>query len=141
MNPRGESGQSVVDVLLLGLLFFGPLIWGLGVLADVHRAALATAAAAREAGFDAATQTDVHSADEAVDHAVQAAFRDQSMDPSSAQAQWAAPGGLSRGGTIEVVVEYPVTVLQAPFLGRVAGPSIWVTAKHVARIDLYRSRP
>jgi hypothetical protein len=138
---RNERGNSVIDVLLLGLLFFGPLIWGLGVLADIHRAALATTAAAREAGFDAAAETDMSRADEAVSRAVRSAFADQSLDPDGASARWTASSGFVRGGSIEVEVRYPVTVLQAPFLGRVAGPSIIVSARHVARIDPYRSRP
>jgi hypothetical protein len=44
------------------------------------------------------------------------------------------------GAPVEVVVGYDVTVLQAPFLGKVAGPSIEVTARHIARIDPYASR-
>ncbi|MEA2499586.1 MAG: hypothetical protein QOH26_1991 [Actinomycetota bacterium] len=135
-----EGGHGVIDVFLLGLLFLAPLVWGLGVLADLHRAALATTAAAREAGFDAAAADDPSQADAAVEDAVRRAFVDQSMDATGSRVRWSASPNLERGGRVEVIVAYPVTVLQAPFLGRVSGPSIWVTAKHVAPIDLYGSR-
>jgi hypothetical protein len=140
MRSSDEAGQSVIDVLLLGLLFLVPLIWGLGMLADLQRAALASTAAVREAGFDAAGGS-AADADAAVDRAVEEAFADQTLDPSAARVRWAAPDGFVRGGRVEVSVAYPVTVLEAPFLGRVAGPSVWVRAEHVARIDPYGSRP
>jgi hypothetical protein len=54
--------------------------------------------------------------------------------------RWSAPPALRRGGAVEVEVSLPVSVLQAPFLGRIAGPAIWVNARHVTRIDLFRSR-
>jgi hypothetical protein len=110
------------------------------VLGDLHRSALAASAAAREAGFDAARAPGLAAADEAVRAAVVTAFRNQGLDPSVADVGWTSPS-LRRGGTVEVVIRYPVTVLQAPLLGEVAGPSVWVEARHVARIDPYRSRP
>jgi hypothetical protein len=125
--------------LLLGMLLLVPLIWALGVLADLHRGALATAAAAREAGFQAATASSETTAAAAVEAAVARALSDGGIDPRRARASWAAVPRLERGAVVEVEVSYPVTVLQAPFLGRVAGPSIWVTSRHLARIDPYRS--
>jgi hypothetical protein len=135
-----ESGQSLIDVLLLGLLFLVPLIWGLGVLSQLHAAALATTAAVREAGMSASASHDPTEAGRAVTDAVAVALSDQGLDPRLASVRWAAPSGLQRGGEVAVVVRYPVSVLQAPFLGRVSGPSIWVTATTVARIDPFRSR-
>ena len=137
---RNDRGIAVVETLLLGLLLLVPLIWVLGVLADLHRGALAAAAGVREAGFDAARSTTFANADRAIDAAVRRAFLDQGLDASRVKVQWTAAAGLARGGTVEVEVSYPVTVLQAPLLGKVAGPSVWVEARHVARIDLYRSR-
>jgi hypothetical protein len=137
---RDERGHGVLDVFLLGLLFLAPLIWGLGVLADLHRAALATTAAVREAGFDAAKAGDRVEAGRAVDLAVTRALVDHSLDPTSARVRWDATSELGRGGEVEVEMTYRVPVLQAPFLGRVSGPSILVTARHVAPIDPYRSR-
>jgi hypothetical protein len=137
---KAERGIAVVETIMLGLLLLIPLMWALGVLADLHRGALAATAAAREAGVDAARSSNLADADRAVRLAVETAFSDQGLDASDAKVEWTSDSGLARGGTVEVEVAYPVTVLQAPFLGKVAGPSVWVNARHIARIDLFRSR-
>jgi hypothetical protein len=139
MIRESESGQAVVEALLLGMLMLVPLIWTLGVLADLHRSALAATAAAREAGFDAARSATLAAADAAVAEAVERALADQGLDPREARVRWDAGSSLRRGGAVEVEVAYPVTVVQAPLLGRVSGPSVWVRARHVARVDPYRS--
>jgi hypothetical protein len=134
-----ESGLAVIETLLLGLLFLVPLIWTLGMLADLHRAALAATAAARDAGMDAARASSITAAEGAVEEAVARAFLDQGLNPSRAIVAWSAGPALERGGTVRVRISYPVTILQAPFLGDVAGPSVWVNAEHAARIDPFRS--
>ncbi len=139
MSER-ELGSSLIETMLLGLLMLVPLLWVLGLLADVQRGALASTAAAREAGFEAARSNDVSAADRAVHNAVHQAFADQGLPPSEAGVRWTSDPGFPRGGKVEVRVSYEVTVLQMPFLGRVAGPYISVDASHVARIDPYRSR-
>lgn len=137
---RSERGGAVIETFLLGLLLLVPLVWALGVLADLHRGALAATAAAREAGLNAARSSDPLEADAAVEAAVETAFVNQGLDPQDAQVRWTSDSQLERGGTVEVEVSYPVTVVQAPLLGRVAGPTVWVRARHIARIDLWRSR-
>ena len=138
MNER-EGGQVLIETILLGLLFLAPLLWGLGVLADLHRTALAATAAAREAGFEVSRSVDSQSARRSVYRAIEDAFRDQGLPTSKVKVRLSA-GSLERGSPVQVLVSAPVTVLQAPFLGRVSGPSLWIHAKHVARIDPYRSR-
>ena len=135
-----ERGSALIETLLLGLLLLVPLIWGLGVLSELHSAALATTAAAREAGFDAARATSAGEAERRVDEAVARALIDHGVDPARARVEWSA-SALERGAAVEVRVSYEVPVLQAPFLGSVGGPSISVNATHVARVDPYRSRP
>ena len=135
-----EQGSSLIETMLLGLLLLIPLLWALGMLADLQRGALASAAAAREAGFEAARSNDAASADRSVRDAVDQAFADHGLSPGEAVVRWSADPGLPRGGRVEIKVSYPVTVMQAPFLGRVSGPSIWVDASHIATIDPYRSR-
>lgn len=137
---RRQSGQALIETILVGLLMLVPLIWGLGVLAELHRSALAATSGAREAGFEASRTGDLASADRAVRRAVEQAFLDHQLDPGDAVIRWEAPAGLVRGGAVEIRVSYPVTVLRAPLIGSVSGPSVWVDARHVARIDLYRSR-
>jgi hypothetical protein len=135
-----ERGQAVVETLLVALILLVPLMWLLGVLADLHRGAIAATAAVREAGSDAAASSDQMDATVAVQRAVHAAFADEGLDPARAGVVWSATSGFARGGEVRVRVEYPVTVVQFPFLGRVGGPSVLVKATHVARIDPYRSR-
>lgn len=134
-----EKGQALIESLLIGLLLLVPVMWLLMVLADVHRAALATNAAVREAGFDAARAGDISEADAAVDRAVGTALSNHGLDPSRAEARWTASPGLERNATVEVVTTYRVAVLRVPFLGAASGPSVSVTARHLARIDPYRS--
>lgn len=138
---RSEHGSTLVETILVALLFMIPLIWLLGMLADAHRGALASTAAAREAAADAARMASAAEADRAIDSAVAQAFRDHGLDPSEAEVTWSLAPGMERGGAVEIEVSYPVTILQAPLLGRVAGPSITVRAHHASRIDPYRSRP
>lgn len=140
-GTRLERGAALVETVLLGLVVIVPLIWALGVLGALHRGALAATAEAREAGLDAARAPDLASADRSVAAAVAAAFRNQGLDPSEALVRWTAGPALRRGAAVEVEVTFPVTVVQAPLLGAVSGPSIWIEARHVARVDLYRSRP
>jgi hypothetical protein len=134
-----QRGQALIETLLLGLVMMAPLLWGLGVLADLHRAALATTSAAREAGFEAARSVDPTQARRAAEAAVGMALKNQGLDPNKARVEWSF-SQLRRGEPIEVIVSYPVPVFQAPFIGAVSGPSIWTRAKTVARIDAYRSR-
>lgn len=135
-----DRGSALIETVLVGVVLIVPLMWMLGVLADLHRTALAATAAAREAGFDAARATTLANAERAVDDAVDRAFTDQGLDAGNAKVSWTSEG-LERGSRVELRVTYPVTVLQAPLVGRVAGPSIIVNAEHVAYVDPYRSRP
>ena len=139
MKPD-DSGQSLIEGIFLSLLLLVPMLWALGVLSDLHRGALAATAAARAAGFEAARSTTLGNAHRAVSTAVAHTFESHGLDPSDAMVDFAA-AGLARGSTVEVRVGYEVTVLQAPLLGRVSGPSIRVDASHVAIADPYRSRP
>lgn len=139
--PRADAGQALVETILLGLLLLVPLMWCLGVLADLHRSALGTTAAAREAAADGARSTTPADAARSVDRAVASALDDEGLDPARARVDVSIPAGLERGAPVEVEVAYPVTVLQAPLIGRVSGPSIWVRARGIARVDPYRSRP
>lgn len=136
---RSERGQSLIETLLLGLFLMVPLLWGLGVLADLHRAALAATSAAREAGFEAARATDLQEARQAADRAIARAFLDHGMDSADVRVEWSL-SNLQRGQPVQIAISVPVNVVSAPFIGDVSGPSVWVHAKTVARIDPYRSR-
>jgi hypothetical protein len=134
-----ETGLALIETVLLGTLMLVPIVWALGVLAELHRGALAATAAAREAGYEAAHAPSESAAANAIDNAVRQAFADQGLPGQDARVRWSA-GGFRRGDAIEILVAYPVTVLQAPLLGRAGGPVVWVRAAHVARLDPFGSR-
>ena len=138
---RPDEGQALIESILLGLLLLVPVVWGLVVLADLHRAALASTAAAREAGFDAARATDLATANDAVERSVRLAFQNHGLDPSLADVDWSAPDGLERAATVNVDVAYSVAVVRIPFISGAGGPSVWVRSSHVVRIDPFGSRP
>jgi len=135
-----ERGQALIESVLLGILLIVPVVWALMVLADVHRAALAATAAAREAGFDATLSDDLVAADARVDRAVELALDNHGLDARRSTVRWSAGEGLDRGARVEVHVAYPVSVVRFPFLGDVSGPSVWVRSTHIARVDPFASR-
>jgi hypothetical protein len=139
LTGSSDAGASLIETIILGLLFLVPMIWALGVLSEMHRGALAATTAAREAGFEAGRTTTASDASRSAMTAVRQAFTNHGLDPS--RATISVSSGYARGDAVEVHVGYPVTILQAPLLGRLAGPSIWIRAEHVARVDPYRSRP
>ena len=140
MIPRQESGQSLMEAILVSLLLLVPVLWAIGILADLHRTALATTSAARESGFEAARSTSATEAEVAASQAIAAAMRDHGLEPSQADVALTL-NELARGASVEVRISYPVPVTQVPLLGRIAGPSISVDATHSAIVDPYRSRP
>ena len=137
---KNERGFALIEAVLLGLLLIVPLIWVLGVLSAVHQGALAATSAAREAGVDAARATDLGGASRAVEEAVARAFMDHGLDPAQADVRFSATPHLARGGTVQVVVRYPVDVFSAPLLGEISGPVVWVDARNVTRIEPFGSR-
>lgn len=137
---KDERGQALIESLLLGMLLIIPIVWVLMVLADVHRSALATTSASREAGFDAARSSDLPAAAKSVERAAELALRNHGLDADESNVRWTAPDGLERGARIEVHVAYPVSVVRFPFLGEVSGPSVWVRSTHIARVDPFASR-
>jgi hypothetical protein len=140
MRSSDDSGMALVETILVSLVLLVPLVWALGVLADVHRGALATTAAAREGALAAARADGFADALHDLENSVAYAMADHGLDFENARVKSSVPRRRIRGALVEVEVAYPVSVLQAPFLGRVAGPSVVVRAKNVVRIDPYRSR-
>lgn len=135
-----SRGQALIETIILGLVLLAPLIWLLGMLGEMHRAALASEAAVREAGFQVARASNVAEARAGVARSVRTALVDHGLDPERARLEARWPRSLPRGASISIEVGYPVSIVGAPLIGRVAGPSIWIRAIHVARVDPYRSR-
>ncbi|MGH2756824.1 MAG: hypothetical protein ACRDI3_03455 [Actinomycetota bacterium] len=135
-----QRGQALIETILISLILLVPLIWTLGVLADLHRAALAATSAARDAGAEAVGARTALSVRQAIDRAIARAFESHQLDPELARVHTRSDPSLPRGSAVSIEIKFPVTVLQAPFLGRVSGPSIWVEARHVTRVPLFGSR-
>lgn len=135
---RDQEGMALVESVLLSLVTIVPLIWGLAMLDHVHRAALGASTAAREAGFAASRVADSDMDRDSVDHAVALALNSQDLDAERARVDLSFPQGTARGGLVRVAIRYPVPMLDLPVLG--TAPSVWVTARHEAIIDRYRSR-
>lgn len=135
---RKERGFAVVEAILLSLVLIVPLVWLLGMLNQVHRAALGASAAAREAGFALARGTDPGEDGDRVDVTVAVALKDHQLDVGRARVDLSLSDGTSRGGLLRIEVRYPVPMLDLPVLKQL--PSIWVTARHDAIVDRYRSR-
>ncbi len=137
---RSEAGSAWLDTILFGILLLVPLIVMLGALADLHRAALTAAAAAREGGFAAARAADPVQAARSADEAIAAAFEDSGLPGARVTAEVAGLDSFERGAAVEVRVAFPVRVLPIPFVAAESQPVVTVRASHSARIDPYRSR-
>lgn len=135
---REQEGFALVEAILLALVLIVPLVWLLGMLAHVHRAALGTTAAAREAGFAVARDTTGTAGPSGIDMAVARALRDQHLDVRRARVGVSLPNGTERGGAVHIEIVYPVPMLDLPIFDRL--PSISVSVEHDVIIDRYRSR-
>ena len=131
-----DRGSALIETIFLCLILLIPVAWGLAALDRVHRAALASTAAVRDAGFEAVRAADMASADLAIDRAVAGALRDQGLDMTDADVRWAAPGELARGTRVDISVTYEVDV----FGDWVPFASVPVSARHSLFVEQYASR-
>ena len=133
-----EAGTAVVEMAILGSLIFGVLIHVLVVFGSLHRATLATSAAAREYGRAIVVADSEAEAARRGDAAVELAARNHGMASGSLHAS--AGGFRQRGAVLVVRVRTDVPIASVPFLGSVwSGLSVPVEASHAVRLDRYRS--
>ena len=134
---KDEGGYAALDAFLVGLLLIVPVTWMLIAAASLHRTALASTSAAREAGFLAARAVTASDAHDRARAAVARALSDQGVDPDTSRVSlsWAP----DRDAGVRIEVKVPVRILTIPFVGRPAGPVIMVKASHAVHIDPYRS--
>lgn len=133
---RAARGMALVETMLLGLVLIVPLLWLLGFLDHMHRAALGATTAAREAGFATAAAVDPASRSGA-EEAVSLALEGHGLDVDRADLRLRVPNGGRRGGLVRVQVRYLVPMIGLPGLDSFG---LWVSARHDAAIDTYRSR-
>ena len=139
VRPRhSEAGTAIVEMAILGSLIFGVLIHVLVVFGSLHRATLATGAAAREYGRAIVVADSEAEAARRGDAVVELAARNHGMAPRSLHAS--AAGFRQRGAVLVVRVRTEVPIATIPFLGSVwSGLSGPVEATHAVRLDRYRS--
>jgi len=139
MNAR-ERGSAIVEFALLGSLVFGVLVQAIVLFGVLHRATLATSAAAREYGRAIVV---ADSADEATTRGalvVEQAARNHGLPSGSLRAS--VEGRRARGELLTVHVRTDVPVLRVPFIGAVwSSVSIPGEATHAVMVDRYRSGP
>ena len=128
--------MALVETVLLALVLIIPVLWLLGMLDHVHRAALGATTAAREAGFGLAAAPE--SSAQELRRLVVLGLRSQGLDPNRAGVDISRADGTERGGTVRVEVRYRVPMLDVPMLADL--PAVWVRATHDVVIDRYRSR-
>lgn len=128
-----ERGAAHIEATFLSLILLIPPLWLLTTLGDVHRAALATSAAARDVGEGLAADPLTSQPSLLMGDAVRTSFVNHGLRPHDARVRL-----VRTGDRVEVQVSYPVSIARAPFLGAM-GPSVWIKGEHAARVDPYRS--
>lgn len=135
---RTERGSAIVEMAILGSLVFGVLIHVLVLFGTLHRATLATSAAAREYGrVIVVADTEAEAVRRGV-AAVALIARNHGLPADGLHAS--AVGWRHRGAVLLVRVRTEVPVASIPFIGSaVPGLTVPVEATHAVRIDRYRS--
>ena len=137
-NTRGEHGSALIELAILGSLIFGVLIHVILIFGALHRATLATSAAAREYGRAIVVSDSEAEAARRGDGAVELAGRNHGLAPRALHTSLA--GIRRRGAVLMVRVRTEVPVASIPFLGSVLPHlTVPVEATHAVRIDRYRS--
>jgi hypothetical protein len=133
-----QRGSAIVEVAVLGSLIFGVLLHVLVVFGALHRATLATSAAAREYGRTIVVADSEAEAARRGALVVAQTARNHGLAVDALHAT--AVGLRHRGAVLVVRVHTEVPVASIPFLGSVVpGLTVPVEATHAVRIDRYRS--
>lgn len=133
-----ERGSAVVEFAVLGTLVFGVLVHVVVTFGVLHRATLATSAAAREYGRAIVVADSADEASARGELVVEQATRNHGLAPGSLHAR--VEGRRARGELLRVTVSADVPVFRIPFVGEVwPSLSVPVEATHVVQLDRYRS--
>jgi hypothetical protein len=133
-----ERGSSIVEFAILGTLVFGVLVQAVVLFGVLHRATLATSAAAREYGRAVVVADSEAEALTRGALVVEQATRNHGLPPGSLEAT--VEGRRVRGELLRVRVRTDVPVFRIPFLGDVfPSVAVPVEATHVVQLDRYRS--
>lgn len=133
---KNESGSSVIEMSLLGVLIFGVLTQLIVLLGVTHRSNLAAEAAAREVGRAVSLSDSTDEANDRAKVVLRQVERNHGLQPGSLEV--AIEGQISRGSDLRIVVRTEVPAMSIPFVGMDALP-IPIEARTAVRIDRYRS--
>lgn len=137
-DAREERGSSIVEFSVIGVLGFGLLVQVVALFGVLHRATLATSAAAREVGRVVVLADSDDAAMQRASIVVAEAARDHGLAPDALQPR--VEGRVARGARLRVTVRTEVAVFRLPFVGDVVpSVSVPVEATHVVQVDRYRS--
>jgi hypothetical protein len=135
-----QRGSSIVEFAILGSLVFGVLVQTVVLFGVLHRATLATSAAAREYGRAVVVADSPEAASTRGALVVEQAARNHGLPSGSLHAT--VEGQRVRGELLRVHVRTDVAIFRIPFLGDVwPSVSVPVEATHVVQVDRYRSGP
>lgn len=134
---RGEEGNAIVELAILGSLVFGVLLHVLLLFGALHRATLATSTAARELGRAVVVADSEAEAAQRGAIAVAMVEHDHGLVAGALRAD--VVGMRRRGAVLVVRVRTVVPVARIPFLGlALPGLGVPVEARHAVRLDRYR---
>jgi hypothetical protein len=137
-SSSNERGSSIVEFSVIGVLGFGLLVQVVVLFGVLHRATLATSAAAREVGRVVVLAGSDDAAMQRASIVVEEAARDHGLPAGALQPQ--LDGRVARGAQLRVTVRTEVAVFRLPFVGDVVpSVSVPVEATHVVQVDRYRS--
>ncbi|WP_106349775.1 hypothetical protein [Antricoccus suffuscus] len=89
-----DSGAAIVEFVLLVVIIFVPLTYGVAAFSAIQRAVFASSEAARQAGRAIATAPDQMTGLTRATYAASMALNDQGIDPTDFTV-WTAPRGAS----------------------------------------------
>lgn len=137
---KDERGTAIVEMAVLGSLVFGVLLNVIVVFGALHRATLATSAAARELGRAIVVADGEADAARRGAEVVETVGRNHGLAPGALRPSVVGP--RRRGAVLVVRVRTEVPVARIPFLNaEVPGLVVPVEARHAVRLDRYRSGP
>jgi hypothetical protein len=135
---NSERGSSIVEFSVLGVLGFGFLVQVVVLFGVLHRATLATSAAARELGRVVVLAESETDATRLGGVAVEQAAHNHGLSVGALRPS--IEGRVARGERLRVTVRTDVAVLRLPFVGSLLPSlSVPVEATHVVQVDRYRS--
>ncbi len=136
--PGSERGSSIVEFSVLGVLGFGLLVQVVVVFGLLHRATLATSAAARELGRAVVLADSEAEATRVGGAVIENAARNHGLPSGALRPR--VEGRVARGEQLRVTVHTDVDVVRLPFVGSMLPAlSVPVEATHVVQVDRYRS--